>query len=565
MSIFLPDPEARPSWWRRLLWVLLLAAVVAGVLMAPTVYERLKRNRARAMAELAAGHLQRKEWNAAVEAAQSALNLDPSNREALRVLAQVFTEFKREEAFGLWEALWRGQTPPAQERDQLVNLALFLRRWDKAEQYLIDALRQEPERAATMRQAAVFFEQRGQNVQSIAACRAYLAKSPADEEIRLLLARQLLALTNSADQTEARALLRQLTTSTNQGTVLVAIGFWSSAREMSPEEIAYCRERLQSLPAGVTRDFLLQDLALRGAPQRREEIMAETIRQFQSGGDERLLALVRWLNGRGEYLRVLEVLPESVAFKNQDFFLVFCDAIAGLGDWTRLQALLANDKTPLPGWLRELYRARVAVELGRENQAVAHWDQAQSLAANLPEALLYVGEYAEKTGAVSEAARAYRRLATFPTYTRRAYLALIRLYESRGDTAELRRLMQDLVKLYPEDEAPRNDLAYLELLLEINIEEAKKVAESLVAKRPDMVAYRTTLALAHLRRKDYAGLRSAYEKSTIVWDQALPGWQAVYVAALGALGETNLARQLAPMVPQSRLKPEERELVRPWL
>jgi hypothetical protein len=105
----------------------------------------------------------------------------------------------------------------------------------------------------------------------------------------------------------------------------------------------------------------------------------------------------------------------------------------------------------------------------------------------------------------------------------------------------------------------------LELLLEINVEGAKQIAEALVAKHPEMMAYRTTLALAHLRRKDYAALRAAYEKSTLVWDQALPGWQAVYVAAVGALGQTNLARQLAPTVPQHRLKPEERELLRPWL
>jgi tetratricopeptide (TPR) repeat protein len=565
MSLFLPDPESRPQWWRRLLWVVVLLALVAGLLLAPSAYERLKLRRAQAMAELARSHLERKDYNAAVETAQSALHLNPANAEALRVLARVFTEFRREEAFSLWETLWRGQPPPQAERDTLIDLALLLRRWDKAEQYLIQALRDTPDRPATLRQAAHFFEQRGQAAQSIAACRTYLAQAPHDEEIRLLLARQLLQMTNATEQAQAREILRQLSTSTNQGTVLVAIGFWSSAREMTLEDVQYCRERLQLLPPGVTRDFLLQDLALRLAPQRREEIIAETIKKFQSGGEDHLLALARWLNGRGEYLRVLEVLPEPVAFKNQDFFLVFCDAIAGLSDWLRLQTLLANDKVPLPGWLRELYRARVATELGRDNQAVAHWDQAQSQAANLPDALQYLGEYAEKIGAVAEAARAYRRLATFPTHTRRAYLALIKLYENRGDTAKLRRLMQDMVKLYPDDEAPQNDLAYLELLLEINLEGARQVAESLVAKRPDMMAYRTTLALAHLRRKDYAGLRAAYQKSTLVWDQALPGWQAVYVAALGALGETNLARQLAPTVPLTRLKPEERELLRPWL
>jgi hypothetical protein len=103
------------------------------------------------------------------------------------------------------------------------------------------------------------------------------------------------------------------------------------------------------------------------------------------------------------------------------------------------------------------------------------------------------------------------------------------------------------------------------MLLGVNVEGARREAEKLVAQHPDLLAYRTTLALAHFRRNDPSAARDAYRNSTLVWEQALPGWQAVYVAVTGKLGDTNLAKKLAATVPLNRLKPEEIDLIKPWL
>ena len=49
---------------------------------------------------------------------------------------------------------------------------------------------------------------------------------------------------------------------------------------------------------------------------------------------------------------------------------------------------------------------------------------------------------------------------------------------------------------------------------------------------------------------------------TLDWTQVRPGWQAVNAAVRAANGELNLARALARQIPLTRLKPEERELIR---
>jgi tetratricopeptide (TPR) repeat protein len=563
--MFLPDLESNRRPWKRILLVLLLAAGVVAAIFGPGWYEQMKHRRAIAMAEVAAYKFAHKDTSGAMETAQSALQLDPTCPEALRVMARVLTAMGREEALGYWGAVWQGKVPPPEERDAAIGLALALRRLDVAEFYLSQALQKDATATNTLRQAAIFFELRGENARSVNAGRTYLQKQPGDGEIRLVIGRQLLASRSAEDVGEAKQLLISLS-DTNNPLALTALTLLSRSSALSAEETGEVLRRLRALPGdNLGREFLVSDLEMCLQPARRPDVLAETIERYRFGGDEKLLLLARWLNGKGEFKRTLEAVPLGLATGKQELFLAYCDAVAGLGDWPGLGKILVAQKLPIPDWLAELYRARVDTELKNDREAAAHWNQAQLLAAPTPEALIHLGDYAEKVGELGEASKAYRRLVRFDKFMRQAYVSLVRVHERKSDTAELRRIMEEMVKVYPDDPAPQNDLAYLELLLGVNVENAWKTAQKLTAKYPDLIAYRTTLALADLRRKDSAGARKAYEKSTLVWDQALPAWQAVYVAVVGQLGDTNLARKLAATIPQARLKPEEKDLVRPWM
>jgi tetratricopeptide (TPR) repeat protein len=447
----------------------------------------------------------------------------------------------------------------------VIDLALSLRRRDVAEFYLNQALQQQPLPTDTLRQGAIFFELWGDRERSIRLAKAFLEQQPGHEEVRLLLARQLLTSQSSLEIAEAKNLLFGLAR-TNGAATPMALSLLVRTPDLTRPEMEECLQRLRTLSTTeINRDFLVMDMEIRLAPDRRTNIIAETAEKFQLSDAEKLLAVGRWLNGKQEYAQTLKVLPLTTAGTRPDLFLVYCDAAAGLGKWEDLGKILKQEKLPIEDWLAEIYRARIALELKQERQAIIHWSQAHSLAATTPGPLLHLAEYAEKLGELSEAAKAYWRLTSFDKYRRQAYVALIRITERKSNTTELRRIMQDLIRYYPTDPAPRNDLAYVELLLGVNVEGARREAEKLVAQHPDLLAYRTTLALAHFRRNDPSAARDAYRNSTLVWEQALPGWQAVYVAVTGKLGDTNLAKKLAATVPLNRLKPEEIDLIKPWL
>ena len=187
------------------------------------------------------------------------------------------------------------------------------------------------------------------------------------------------------------------------------------------------------------------------------------------------------------------------------------------------------------------------------------------MASQRPETLLYVAQYAEKVGATEEALKAYRQLSKQPQSAAQAYLALIRLVEQKGDTRALRDLMKELIAAFPNDPAPRNDLAYLELLTKENIASAAEAAKTLVASRPEMLAYRTTLALAYLRMNDPKSAHALFRGVEVDWKTAPPSWRAVYAAVLAANGDIKSARQMVNQLPRQQLRAEERALVEPWL
>ena len=149
----------------------------------------------------------------------------------------------------------------------------------------------------------------------------------------------------------------------------------------------------------------------------------------------------------------------------------------------------------------------------------------------------------------------------FPATAVPGYLGLIRVAEKRADTRQLRDIMAELSRQLPEDPAPKNDLAYLNLLFNEKVDDSTKTAQELVTALPDRAAYRTTLALGYLRKKQPQEALAAYDQTEINWSTALPGWQAVRAAVLAANGRDQEARSLALSINWDRLKPQERDLV----
>jgi hypothetical protein len=117
----------------------------------------------------------------------------------------------------------------------------------------------------------------------------------------------------------------------------------------------------------------------------------------------------------------------------------------------------------------------------------------------------------------------------------------------------------------PYEPEPQNDWAYLSLLLDQNIDEAGRTADALVAAHPQLLAYRSTLALANIRKNNPQGAEKVYQGLQIDWTTSPASWKAIYAVVLAANGEAAKAGEFARGINRSQLRPEELALLNAYL
>ena len=125
----------------------------------------------------------------------------------------------------------------------------------------------------------------------------------------------------------------------------------------------------------------------------------------------------------------------------------------------------------------------------------------------------------------------------------------------------------EIVQLWPDDAAARNEDAYLRLLLGASdraAEAAERQAQVLVAQEPSNWSARATLGLARLRLGKKKDALAAFRDVRATGSEP-PGALAVRVAVLAENGYGEGARNDAHILGAEHLLPEERALIAPLL
>src|SRR4029077_10276926 len=146
--------------------------------------------------------------------------------------------------------------------------------------------------------------------------------------------------------------------------------------------------------------------------------------------------------------------------------------------------------------------ANARTHLGEATAAKNEWQRAVEAAGNSSDKLLALASYAEQNHANDVADTAYVEAIKAAPKNRAAYEARRHLAEASGHTAEAQTLAAEIVKLWPDNAAARNQDAYLRLLLGASdgaAEAAEREAQVLVAQEPWNWSARATLGLARLR------------------------------------------------------------------
>lgn len=318
------------------------------------------------------------------------------------------------------------------------------------------------------------------------------------------------------------------------------------------------------------------NLRLVGAPPEKRAEVAQALFEHVKNHPSSSLRLeaARWLN-KSKAPRLALDLAEPAKHESEEWFLVYLDATAVLGNWDEvLRALTAKDQSiPLPPALLRLFELRGALESGRHPDLTAAWRDIQAAArTESVRNQLYIAGYAEQIKFPSEAALIYRRLLDRdelpqPTANKlgrprrlACYTGLLRTATGSMSLQELGSLVAAFATDFPEIDEVQNDHAYLALLAGTDTGTAALTGERLLKKKPELLAYRTTVALALLKKQQTAAAVAIYDGWDIDWTKAQDRYKAVYAAVMRAGGRIAQAEKIAAGIKPDALRPEERQL-----
>ena len=542
-------------------WILLTASVLAVIVAGTIAYRWFKGQRAERFAAAGEALVAANKWNDAAVQYRVALQLDPSNYHGLSGAARLASKAERPEALELWQKVLALPQCTIRDREDYAELLIKTNRLNLAEKVIDPLLKDNPDTKA-LQLAARYSRKIGDNVKASEYLRVASKRTPDDDAPRFQLAEVLAQSTDAADQAEARKILWELAA---RPIVYkkAAVEALAAAPELTTDERKRLLQELTALtPKTAKDDLLAADMRIQLQSDEAARVYREKVERWRNGRSQELLDLARWLNAHQQPELVLSTFPIERTLEENQLLLARLDALATLQRWNDIDSVLNRTDVTLDPSVIESFRARTALERNANLDAEVHWNHAISLAAGDPYKLRFVANFAEQSRATAAALKAYEQLARFPEHADFAYRGTQRVSQRSGDTAVQRTAMSKISARAPEDPNAADQLAYLNLLLDEDVDQNFAVAKKLAEQYPSRLSYRVTTALGYLRQHDPASAMAQFKGPvSIDWKRTLPAWRAVYAAALLASDRNDEARDIIATIPRDQLNPQERELI----
>ncbi|HJT45822.1 MAG TPA: hypothetical protein VJ721_06060 [Chthoniobacterales bacterium] len=526
-------------------------------------YHWLKVRRANKFAAAGNSLREAKKLNDAAIQYRVALQLDPSNYQALSGAARLASDADRPEAIELWQRVVELRKATPQDRQDYADLLIKTNRLPAAEKILGPLLKNNPD-TRTLRLASRYSSKIGEKAKALEFMRIASKRAPEDDATRFQLAELLAQSKAPAEQAEARKILWDLAGKSNSYKQ-VAVEALAAAPQLSGDEQKRLVQELGDLnPKTVKDDFLAADLRLQLHPDEATHIFQEMAERWRNGSTDELIQLARWLNIHQQPELVLSSYPVERAFEDNQLLLTRLDAMAILQRWNDIDEILGQSEVTLDPSVIESFHARTAQERNATLDAEVHWNHAISLAASDPFKLKFVANFAEQSRATAVAMKAYEQLARFPEQADVAYQGLQRVSLKSGDITAQRSAMAKISARTPDDPNAADQVAYLDLLLGENVDKNLATAKKLADQYPNRLSYRVTVALGYLRQHNAAAALAQFNgPAPIDWKQTLPAWRAVYAAALLGTDKNDEAQKIIATIPREQLSTQERALIEP--
>jgi hypothetical protein len=561
-------PEALTPWWRLpiVFWPLLIGVIllVGGVFGARPAWRGIKQYRAGKILEAGELLLAEDKPGQAIEKGRLALQLAPTSTRAYRLMAESLTRGGSRAALDFWQRLLATPDATPADRESFVELALQDNLLTLASGEL-DRLEAAPAPSPRTRLLGVRFHLlRNEPEIALTLARELLRSDPTNPTNQLALAGILQSRSDPASHLEARNLLWQ----TASNSPPRRIDAWENLVR-GPAASREDRERivaqLEALPSLGTRErILLAEARMLLDPSQSRAVAVATLPALAPDNDVERLAVALWLHRHRLFDLSLPFLAPNHVRNKAPLFRARIDALVGS---LRMQAayreLLESGDTldPLES---ELLRLRAAQALKDDEAVGRHREQLLRAAGRDPARLRRVAEFAERNRFTDLAVDAWKRLIDDRYLGPRALRSLAALADQAGDTWAARDYTRRSAKLVPETPRLRLQLAHYDLLLGDDPARALETLEPLIQDPEIGTDARIVAALARLRAGDLE--RAWTSIQGVVYTNGLtPIPLRVIVAAAGSAGLTNRAVELARALPLTQLRPEERDLIRPYL
>lgn len=517
----------------------------------------------RHLVRVSAAYLSGGDLKAAMLPARRALQINPDNADAARLIAQIADRGGDKAALDWWRKIVALPQHTTEDVLGLVRSALRvndLATANKALSSLDDAAKKTAGYHAACGRVAEIEK-------NIPEAESHWAQASAIEPDNLGYQFQLalirLGSNDSAKRQASLEILERLRADPKQRVgatrSLIADGVAHHADVKHMQSLA---SELQSYPEATLGDRLLYLEILRQLHDPAFEEYLTKLEHEAVLNPVDLASLLSWMSGNETASAGIKFAQTLTAESREKWPVP--PAIAALyssaKDWSGLEKMTRNTKWESHDFLRRAFLARALRGQDKTFPSEQEWIAAQKEAAAQPQSLLLLARTVALWGWENETADLLWILAKNDDTRMEALQTLYQHYAEKGDTSGLYRTLLRLVEALPNDLVLQNNLAQVSLLLGADAERARKIAADLVSKYPSNATFLSTYAFSLYAKGDIKGALQAMDKLTP--DQLRDPSVAVYYGVvLEAAGQKDKARDYLRRASEAKLLPEEKALV----
>ncbi len=534
-----------PRWLARWIMAVAVLLVVSAIVVKPARRAWLDR-RATGFVAVARDAMTAQKWPLAAANLRAAASINPQLPDVVRASAEFDALVGGRNELEHWSRLDALGQMTDPDRMAYARAALDARRFELSRVVLLDLKKTRATDPDVLRMVSEIFLMADDIEHACQAAMEALAVAPfrADVAIHASVL-QLRAGGRSRRQEAVDRLMALVARGGGDGATaarqLIKLGRLDPDHEKLLRRLA-----AQHAGSGLDARCVLFALDLRAEPHWEKDLRAEFIAKtgFNPGTDAGR-QVIAWMIEMEQFAAVLALLPEMKAAADDDLASARLFSLTAAGDWRPMERLLDEADGKIAPGLQRFYRAQVAHLAGRTNEAALRWKVAIAENQDNPRVMEFIAHQAEAIGAADEAARAWATLLGDPGWAYNAARGIFRIGGDGHHLDPVHSAYKTLAKLRPDRSDFQLGLAFHQLLLRLDEDDAQAVVRRGPEKFADRAFYSVTAALAALRAGDVDASLRWLDASGIQWENARRTWQVIRIAVVGASGQRSFARTLA--------------------